>query len=156
MENKLSFLCFRGFIHMNDVNVSFFSTRFSAASWDKILSWNSQRRCSLWKNLNRWVISVSLYCLVLCTSVTLPPSSSFSSSSFPHCCASLPACSAAAILYPATLPWMYWSAWSLPKPHPPQMVPWLLRHIRCSSLDRPQGQIPRKCLNFPLLVSLVW
>lgn len=86
----------------------------------------------------------------LCTSVTRPPSSS-SSSSFPPCCASSPACSAAAVLTPATLALMCWSAWSSPKPHPPQMAPWLLKPIHCSSPDRPQGQIPKKILIFPPL-----
>lgn len=93
---------------------------------------------------------VSHFCYVslsvfLCTSVTQPPSSSssFYSSSFPPFCASSPACSAVAILTPATLALMCWSAWSLPRPHPPQMAPWLLKPTRCSSQDRPQGQIPR-------------
>lgn len=86
-----------------------------------------------------------------------PPTPSFllsSSSSFPPCCVSLPACSAVAILTPATLVLMCWSAWSLPKPHPPQMAPWLLKPTPCSSPDRPQGQIPRKKSEFFLLYFL--
>lgn len=95
----------------------------------------------------------------LCTSVTRPTSSSsssFYSSSFPPCCASSLACSAATILTPATLALMYWSAWSLPRPHPPQMAPWLLKPTRCSSPDRPQGQIPRTFFILPPLFPPVF
>lgn len=98
-------------------------------------------------------LSYVVLSLFLC--VTSDISSSSGSSSFPPCCASSPACSAPVILYPGTLAWMCWSAWSSPKPRPPQMVPWLLKLTRCFSLDRPLGQILRAIFIFPTLIPPV-
>lgn len=98
-------------------------------------------------------LSYIVLSLLLCASPDI--SSSSGSSSFPPCCALLPACSAPVILYPATLAWMCWSAWSSPKPRPPQMAPWLLKLTRCFSLDRPLGQILRTIFILPTSIPPV-
>lgn len=61
---KIMFLpVFERFYPCEGCEALFSFTRFSAACWEKIWSWNSQRRCSQWKSLNRWITSGTLFCL---------------------------------------------------------------------------------------------
>lgn len=142
------FLCLRGF------SALFFHKVFGSTLGNELIleftkEMFTMREFEQVKHLS--YIALSLF---LC--VTSDISSSSGSSSFPPCCALSPACSAPVILYPGTLAWMRWSAWSSPKPRPPQMVPWLLKRTRCFSLDRPLGQILRTIFIFPTSIPPVW
>lgn len=149
------FLCLRGFTHAKDVKRSFLSQGFRqhvGKRSDPGIHKGDVHNERVWTGE-----SPQLRCFVSSSlRVTSDILSSSGSSSFPPCCALLPACSAPVILYPATLAWMCWSAWSSPKPRPPQMVPWLLKRTRCSSLDRPLGQILRTIFLFPTSIPPVF